>query len=148
MNNEAILNLFNNQLEIKSEKIESSHLLVQKTFENESKIHFTNEEATVVKDYIKQSFFGDGVECFYIHLHDNIVKELVFCDKELDAMNFLGKGTHNFIKNPAKEGGSSLFGMVDTGSRALLTFFFSPCGGELEIFSNQLKKVSNRKKEQ
>lgn len=126
MNDSAIFNMFDDELEIRSDRLESSDVLVQKNIEDAHKVKFTNAELAPVVDRIERSFDGESTKSFYIHLHDNIIKELVFFDDEPNAAGFVEKAEQNFNENPAKEGGCCLFGMVDLAARTMLTAFLEP----------------------
>lgn len=139
MPEEDLLEIFDDELEVRTNRVNSRHVLIRKTIEDDSEIDFSDDDVLMIADYIAKSLSTGQAKIFYIHLHDNIVKELVFLEDYSGGQCFLEKSIQNFTSNPAKEGGCSLLGIVSLDSRQLLTALFEPYY-EIRVSSFRLAK--------
>lgn len=140
MNRNTIFNLFDDQLEIKADQIESRQLLLQKKFEHVSTIIISDQERRLLKDFLGHSPDNTDLRWFYFQLHDNLIKELVCYQKENEKLNFLDQSTRLFKEHPANEGGNSLTGLLDAASQSLLTIHCNTTDNELTMTEIQLKR--------
>lgn len=129
--------MFDNDLELKSNRFRSRQILVERSVDDISKFAFTKKEKSSVAQIISLAFGDEGTYRFTIHLHDNIIKELVSLDIEPQVDRFLDNAQESFTQNPAKEGGCSLFGIIDKTSSSLISALHEP-GFQLQVTSFQL----------
>ena len=86
---------------------------------------FSEDEQLAVDRFVSESLRCKLFK-YYIQLHDNLVPEVAFVELQTKRIKFLDESLRCFLRNPAKEGGCSVFAVTDERGDVLLSAFYEP----------------------
>lgn len=136
-----VINLFDSDLRLRANRVKQERVLLKEPLQADSWNQLTEEDFALVRGHIEAWFLQSNPSfvVFYVQLHDNLIKELAFVRDEPNPATFLDQAILEFRRNPAKEGGCSLFGLITPDAQFLITALCEPfC--ELRVTSYHLHR--------